>query len=272
MTGLGADRAATDPVERYLDDLFRCLHGDPRHCRRLLAEAESHLLDGVDAGMARGLTRAQAGEQAVADFGPRFVLVHSGPSAMGTAVRLIRPLLQTGSWVVATGLLVAGATGVIDWMLRIAFGDRFLAGDQATVQYSAARCSDFFEYAPNAASCLDAAASHHADEVVRNGIAFGLLGLMVLGMHRMLRRRWRPRDLTGALPTGFGAGIATTVFTGIGAVCLLSTVSTIGVGRVDGGGQYLSTAVACTAAGQVFAWRWLRAVGGADRALVEPPV
>ena len=271
MTGIGADRAAADPVERYLDDLFRCLRGDPAHCRRLLAEAEGHLLDAVDAGMARGLTRAQAGEQAVVDFGPRSVLVHSGPSAMGTAVRLIRPLLQTGSWVVATGLLVAGVAGLIAWLLRIGLGDRFLAGDVAGVQYTAARCSDFFEYAPHAASCLDAAAAHHADEVVRNGIAFGLLGLLVLGVHRMLRRRWRSRDVTRALPTGFGAAMATTVFTGIGAVCWLATVSAIGVGRVDGGGQYLSTAVACTAAGLVFAWRWLRAVGGADTALVEPP-
>lgn len=250
-----------DPVERYLDELFTGLRGEPSRCRRLLSETEAHLLDAVDAGTASGLTREQAAEQAVARFGPVDALVGPSPAVRQTAARLLRPLVLTGTRVLAAGLLVAGVAGWLAWLLRLGFGDRFLAGDLPGVTYTPQRCADLFEYAPRAASCLDAAASHHADEVVRNGVALGVLGVLVLGVHLLLRRRWRHRPAAAELPAGFGDAVTTTVLLAVAAATWLLAVSAIGSGRVDGGGQYLCVALVCSTAAAVFAVRWLRAVG-----------
>ena len=43
------------PVEKYLDEMFDRLAGTGPAGRRMLAEAESHLLAAVDDGRARGL-------------------------------------------------------------------------------------------------------------------------------------------------------------------------------------------------------------------------
>jgi hypothetical protein len=58
-----------DLVEEYLDELYTKLRGSPRQGRRLLAEAEDHLRQGVDEGLAGGLSLAEAQQHAVSSFG-----------------------------------------------------------------------------------------------------------------------------------------------------------------------------------------------------------
>ena len=57
--------------------------------------------------------------------------------------------------------------------------------------YSAARCTDFFEYAPGAKTCERAATWHHYAEVVQYRLAAGVLGLLSLAVYVLVHRRLR---------------------------------------------------------------------------------
>jgi hypothetical protein len=253
--------ADDDAVQRYLDDLFTGLRGQPRACRRLLAETETHLLDALDAGLAEGLSHDEAAERAVARFGPPSTLVGAGLPVTAVVSRMLRPLLLAAAGLAAAGMLAVGASGVIAGVFRATLGDRFVAGDLPGVSYTAARCADFFEYAPSARTCLDAAASHHADEVVVDRIAIGVLGVIALAVYLALRRSWAGSvRVDGGLPAGFAPGIGTALFGLAAAVLSLASFSALLVGRIDGGGQYLSAALVATAAAVAFAVCWLRAV------------
>lgn len=56
-------------LDEYLDELLLRLHGEPRTARRLLVEAEDHLLTATRAGIAAGLDPASAARAATASFG-----------------------------------------------------------------------------------------------------------------------------------------------------------------------------------------------------------
>ena len=58
-----------DPVEEYLDQLYASLRTTPREARRIIAEAEDHLRESVEAGLAAGLTERAAQEAAISSFG-----------------------------------------------------------------------------------------------------------------------------------------------------------------------------------------------------------
>src|SRR5690348_4621953 len=58
------------PVERYLDTMFDRLTGTGAAGRRMLAEAENHLLTATAEGRASGLDPETAEQQAVERFGP----------------------------------------------------------------------------------------------------------------------------------------------------------------------------------------------------------
>ncbi len=115
------------------------------------------------------------------------------------------------------GLVAVGLSGLLAAGAGMLFGTSWLAGDPPAVHYSAARCRDFFEYAPHARSCELAATEHHFVEVVGYRIAAGFLGVLVLGACALLARR-RPRLFrTDRLPAAFDATFAAGVF-GVAAV------------------------------------------------------
>jgi hypothetical protein len=58
------DASAAEVLDQYLDELLVRLHGDPRTARRLLAEAEDHLLTATRAGVAAGLDPTSAARAA----------------------------------------------------------------------------------------------------------------------------------------------------------------------------------------------------------------
>ena len=59
----------TGPLEDYLRQLRARLRTRPEETSRILAEAEDHLLEGVAAGLAAGLTETEAAEAAISSFG-----------------------------------------------------------------------------------------------------------------------------------------------------------------------------------------------------------
>ena len=88
----------------------------------------------------------------------------------------------------------------------------FVAGDQPGVTYTAARCAEYLEYQPHAATCADAAIAHHYDEVVWYRVDAGVLGLLALAGWWFVRRRRLRASRPESLPPGFVALVGTALF------------------------------------------------------------
>jgi hypothetical protein len=109
---------------------------------------------------------------------------------------LRRAVVLAGLFLVAIGLVAIGISGALALGSRAAFGDRFVAGDLPGTTYTPARCADLTEYAPHARNCEDAAATHHATEVIDYRLAAGIAGVALFAAWRWARRR----DLGANLP------------------------------------------------------------------------
>jgi hypothetical protein len=157
-------------------------------------------------------------------------------------------LILATTRVAAIGLVAIGISGIIAWGLGSTAGKAFVAGDPPGVTYTAARCRDFLEYAPNAPSCAAAATAHHFDEVVWYRGAAGVLGCGILLVLAWARRRREPRELQpeSVVPTAAAA-----VF-GIAGLWLIGQgIDTVVLKTDGGGGSYLSGGVVALA---VAAW------------------
>ena len=118
------------------------------------------------------------------------------------------------------GLIAIGVSGGIAAIFGAAFGKSFVAGDRPGVSYTRDRCADYFEYAPGAKTCEEAATIHHFGETVQYPMSAGLLGVLGLGVYGAVRRRLRGDP--NALPQGFEATVGTAMF-GVAAAALLAT-------------------------------------------------
>ena len=104
-------------VEQYLDEMFDRLAGTGPAGRRLLAEAESHLLAAVEDGLARGLAAEVAEREAIDRFGTVTGVVRHVPASARDVRRALRRLL-TGTWISAGVLMLWwGGSGVVTWLL-----------------------------------------------------------------------------------------------------------------------------------------------------------
>jgi hypothetical protein len=148
-------------------------------------------------------------------------------------VQLVLSMILVGG----IGLVAIGASAGLAGAMEAAAGKSFVAGDQAGVTYTPARCADFFEYFPHAASCEAAATDHHYDEVISYRAAAGVLGLLVLAGYAVIRRR--RGGSVGMLPDGFVATIGATVF-GIGGGLLVVQGVGLMTAGMDGAGNALS--------------------------------
>jgi hypothetical protein len=170
-----------------------------------------------------------------------------------------RGLLLGSVFLIAVGLIAIGISGLFAAVGDAALGHRFVA-DELDRSYSAARCTELREYAPHARTCLDAAAVHHASEIVDYRVAAGVLGLLVLGVWAALRRRDRglppPPVLVPAVGvTAFGLAA--------GALVVLSADSLVLDGVRGGAGAWLSGAIVAMAVASGFGHRLVALLHGA---------
>jgi hypothetical protein len=142
------------------------------------------------------------------------------------------------AWV---GFVSIGASGVVAAGMQAAFGAGFLAGDLPDVTYSADRCADLKEYAPPSASCAEAAALHHSDETVTYRIAAGVLGLLLLGVWLVARRRdVDPRE---GLPPGLVEAAGSALFGVVGLALVAQGLELLALGPSTGEGADLSAGI-----------------------------
>ena len=141
-------------------------------------------------------------------------------------------LIWIGLGSIATsGLIAAGMSALL--------GPAFVAGDLPGSTYTAERCADLEEYAPSATTCNEAAAIHHADEVVTYRIAVGVLAVPFLGAWWLARSRWRTARIPPTLTPA--AGLA--AFGVVGLALTALALNAAAQGLDTGVGAYLSAAI-----------------------------
>lgn len=110
-----------DPIPRYLDELRLSLRIP--EAGRILVEAEDHLRAATAAGMAEGLTEAEAHQAAIAGFGPVREIVYAHQTRHGRRVAAVLAGLAIALWRVAAFYLLAAAfAGGLAGLLRPGFG------------------------------------------------------------------------------------------------------------------------------------------------------
>jgi hypothetical protein len=239
-----------DPVENYLDQLYVGLRGSPRQGRRILAEAEDHLREGVAEGIAAGLTEREAQEQAISSFGSVRAVVRAHDRRLRQVpVFAVLTDVAMAAWRLGSvALLAVGASGLVAGAMDAVFGRHFMGA--AGGPLPAASCRHWLTLWPGAHSCAQAYMLESSSDAVSLRVFAGFIGLFLLTAYYLARRRGWTR---GVLPDGFAPTVAMSLFgaAGLGLLVLAASHATVGVN--EGPGFYLSGAVVALAMAAAFA-------------------
>jgi hypothetical protein len=156
---------------------------------------------------------------------------------------LIIELVTIGTRLAGIALVAVGVSGLLAWGMGTVAGKGLVAGDPPGVTYSAARCADLREYAPQASNCAQAATEHHYGEVVDYRLAAGVLGGFVLAVSAWRRRRGRGAQQVDVLPELFVPTVAAAVAGMAGLLLTGQGVDLVVLKTDGGGGGYLSGGV-----------------------------
>jgi hypothetical protein len=242
-----------DPIDDYLDRLLAALAPRTPGARRLLAEAEDHLRDAVEAAVSRGVSPDDAAFAAIARFGPPRVVARAFRRSQVTTAAVVARLARAALALAVVGLVAIGVSGGIAAAMRAVAGPEFMANNLTRVPFSAARCAEFRRLEPSASTCADAAMLHHADEIVTYRLATGALGVAGAGvmLASAARRRRQRRHSTDVLPAPLVPAVAATAFgLAAGGLTMLGIDAAIGN---TGPGQYFSGAIPAAIAAIAFA-------------------
>jgi len=251
--------SATDsPLESYLDELFvqvSTLH--PRQARELMAEAEAHLRDDVEQGVASGLSEVEAEQVAISRFGSTSALASAEARRQPVPLTsVVRQVFSSALLLGAIGALAIGASGVIALAIRAFGGNTALATVPPGRILSSADCARWLAANPTAPNCRSAAISDWAAEIVYYRLAVGLLGvvalLLFLGLRRVSTvRRW------ATLPSSVMDTVALCLFAVAGLWTLGLGLNALATSDGDGSGQWLSAAPVALAAAVAYGLRLL---------------
>lgn len=213
----GQPDPAGDRIESYLDELLLTLRGRPRDARRLLSEVEDHLRDSVAAGVAAGQSRLQATEEALRRFGPPSAVARGLPPRAAW-LALLGQLVEAALFVIGVVGVAAGAAAVPAAVLGLSGDASLVTGDRPGQALAAGRCHQLM-HLTGAPGCAQALSDHHLQEVIRNHLLGGWLGLVVIGVWWAVHvhRRNRPT----VLPAGFPLTVCSTLL-GVVAVFLVA--------------------------------------------------
>jgi len=241
-----------DPVESYLDQLYVGLRGSPRQGRRILAEAEDHLREGIAAGLAAGLTEREAQEQAISSFGSvrAVVRAHDRRLRQVPGLAVLADVAMSAWRLGSLGLLAVGASGLVAAVMNSVFG-RVFVGSARGSALPLVGCRHWLSNWPGAHSCAQAYTLESSSDAVSLRVFAGLVGLILLGGYYLARRRGWTR---GVLPDGFAPTVAMSLFGAAGLGLLVLSVHHASVlGLPAGQGFYLSGAVVALAMAAAFA-------------------
>jgi HAAS domain-containing protein len=172
-----------DQIAEYLDQLRSGLLVSRRRAQLILDEAEDHLRESAAAGLAAGLTEAEAQQTAIASFGSVRAVVRAHAARHGRAAGLVADIVLVTWKLASIYLLAIFATGLL-WQL--------LSG-------SINRLMGVTAVAPGVLMCRRCS-------VTRGGLALtssldptsvvwlgaGVVGVVLIGVFALIRR-WQQR-------------------------------------------------------------------------------
>jgi hypothetical protein len=236
-------------IESYLDDLQVRLHGTPRQIRRTMREAEDHMHDALDGGLARGLDAAEAERQAVEAFGSAAGVARA---CNASTSQLLRSLAGQAVALVGVALVAVGLSGAVTAVMVAAGSRVFAFADPPGTQYSVADCAHWLGQHPDADTCARAA----LDEAVSDGLlqrfATGVLGLTVLAAVAFLARR-HGTSLGALLTRPVAAIVGATAFGAAAAVLIGLGGNAVALHSGYGAGQWFAAAGVSVVAALCFA-------------------
>jgi hypothetical protein len=195
-----------DPIQQYLDQLRLSLRIP--EVGRILVEAEDHLRAATAAGMAEGLTEAEAQQAAIASFGPVREIVYAHQTRNGRVAAVLADL-AIALWRVAAFYLLAA------FLLGLAG----LLGSGTGCSAHAASCK-----LPTLVPETSALAALIAWAVT------GIAGLALLAAYFAVRRVQRRRGRVWSVPLGgyfpLAAAVAS-VAVGVGLLLLGTTAHVV---------------------------------------------
>jgi hypothetical protein len=236
VTGLpGEDEppdAAEERIEAYLDELLLTLRGRPREARRLLSEVDSHLREAIAAGLAAGLDKPQAVDQALRRFGPPSAVARGLPS-LAAYQALLGQAIEAALLVISALLLSVGAAAIPAAILGLTANPDLVTGDPAHPALTHGRCEQLLHMLA-ASSCGQALTGHHLEEVIRNHLLTGWLGFLILVAWWVVHvhRKAQP----ALLPAGFALTVCSTLLGVVAVVLLVFGIADLahGIDSTDG--------------------------------------
>ncbi len=237
-----------DVVQRYLDELAVRLHGPAAQVRRVLAETEAHLYDGVDASASSVADPELAQAEAVARYGSPAQVAAAVNQDAWTRVRRPVVVAATATLVrlAAAGLIAMGITGLVARVVAAVSSTAAVYGFPAGTQPPVSSCRYWLSVHPGIVGCQHAATLEASSDVTLTLGVAGLLGVFValaLAAHRP--RSARP---VVVLPPMVGPAVGAAGF-GLAAVgSAVLAASDAVVLSTWGAGLYWSAAATCTAA------------------------
>jgi hypothetical protein len=247
-------------VEDYLDQLLLSLSGPPRYVRHTLAEVEEHLHDAVAEELAAGRTQADAEQAAVARLGEVHAITGRTARFSRPTAAMVRRTALAGSLIGGVALVAYAASAGLSWALAAWRGGEFVTAPFPPGSYTAADCARWLAGDPGTRSCVTAMTRDHVGDIILQGAAAGVLGLLALAAFWFLRGRWQDRGTLVALPVGSAEAIGAILAL---LVAVAGAGQAIDVERVrhgQGAGQLISIAIAAACAAAFFAIRLRRNV------------
>jgi HAAS domain-containing protein len=234
-----------DLIGRYLRELRADLR--VKDAGLILAEAEDHLRETVEAGLAIGMTEIEAQEAAISAFGSVKAVARAHRAKR---LQMAGDLVLAGVKLAWTGMFAVAGSGLVALAMNHLLGRDFVGQAPAGASYPAAKCQYWLSIWHGARTCAQAATlESSSDAVSLRLIGGGVAGLLLLAGYlaaRRLRRR-AGGTVTSALPPALFPLAAVAVF-GLGAVGLVViAVTGTPVGAPSGPGAYLSGALAALA-------------------------
>jgi hypothetical protein len=237
-----------DPVEEYLDQLYVSLRSAPREGRLIIAEAEDHLRESVEAGLAAGLTEREAQEAAVSSFGSVRAVVRAH-ARRSPPVAVLGELVMAAWKLGSIALLAVAGSGIVALLMNRLLGRQFVGGNPGTPgPIPAAACHYWMSIWPAAHSCAQAAMLENSSDAVSLRLLALIPGLIALQGYVLARRFLRKRGWQAdVLPDGFVPTVAACLF-GVLAVGLAWVGINTASSDMNGGpGTYLSGAIVALA-------------------------
>lgn len=234
--------AADERIESYLDELLLRLRGHPRQARRLLSEVDGHLRESVEAGLAAGLDKPQAIDEALKRLGPPSAAARGLPSLMAYRV-LLAQMTEAALLVISALLLAAGAAAIPAAMLGLTGNPGLVTGDSPRPALTQGRCQQLLHTFAGS-SCEQALAGHHLQEVIRNHLLTGWLGFLVLAAWWVLHAHRKTQP--ALLPAGFALTVCSTLLGVVAAFLLAFGIADVArgidsTGGVIGSGDLVAT-------------------------------